>query len=202
MVVHAKKYVLISYMSPKQKKTGGQADKPTALEMALQLVIDVKADNNRLLKEREEFVVKLNDMRSQMSRMQNEMMQRIERDFPEDTRQQRSKKSGLLQYMKAGFGGMLGVISALLLVDIVSSVFSNDTNTGVDVGADADVGADVDADTDVGRDVDEGESGLFEDMFGGRSKCKKVESSKMKGKPVITRKSNESEKKKVSFQKR
>ena len=83
----------------------------------------LSAEVARLKQERKVVGERLEKRRKEMEKVfkqkRDEMVKRINTTMPSATPQQREEKAGLLDYVKAGFGTMLGIIAALTLVNLI-----------------------------------------------------------------------------------
>lgn len=115
-------------------------------------VRDLRQENVILRKEKLALARQMEQARAQLARRLRELQAGVQARVRNG-----ESKSSIMEYVKAGFGGMLGALGALLVVDVVSDALAG-------VGQ-ADVGDENgDGDAEVGNAF---EADTFE-LFGGR----------------------------------
>lgn len=105
--------------SASKTKNDSSSSLSTELAVARNRIAYLEAENGKLLAEKAAMATRMEqvkiDLQKKMLSMQAEIQKRLERG---------ESKSSIMEYVKAGFGTMLGVIAALLVVDLAVSAFS------------------------------------------------------------------------------
>lgn len=161
--IHRQQQLLRQKNMPKQKKDNTATAKHDALV----------AEAKFLRLENTELKARLSGIRAKVQARMREIERGVEQRL-KTAEVPAQKRAGIMEYMKVGFGTMLGVLAAVALVDVVEDVFDED-----------EVPADEVPENEVPPDA-------FGDIFGGRAAASYRKKTAARPRKKTAKKSNES----------